>query len=250
MNNLVVIGANSEIAKQTVSLWAKNFQHLIFFSRDVKKLQKFKSELLKSNSNLKITIKFFDAEKKASFLMLKKFVNSLDSLDLLFIAYGFFLNQKDLENHPDSLDRIKKIIFINLFSVINVLELFISKFIQQKYGKIVVISSVAGDRGRRSNYIYGSSKSGLSAYLSGLRQRLLKDNIQVITVKPGIVNTPMIQNEKIPNFLITDPIKVAHSIVKGVKNNTSIIYSPYYWKPIMAIIKMIPEFLFKFLHKL
>ena len=86
--------------------------------------------------------------------------------------------------------------------------------------------------------------------MSGLRQRLLKDNIQVITVKPGIVNTPMIQNEKIPNFLIADPIKVAHSIVKGVKNNTSIIYSPHYWKFIMVIIKMIPEFLFKFIHKL
>jgi len=250
MKNLVVIGANSEIAKHTIFLWAKDFQHLIFFSRDVKKLHKFKKNLLKSYPNLKITIKFFDAEKKASFLMLKKFINSLDSLDFLFIAYGFFINQENLENHADGLNRIKKIIYINYLSVVNVIELFVSKFIKQQFGKIVVISSVAGDRGRRSNYIYGSSKSGLTAYLSGLRQRLLKDNIQVITVKPGIVNTPMIQNEKIPNFIISDPKTVAYSIVKGVKNNNQIIYSPFYWKPIMAIIKMIPEFLFKFFHKL
>lgn len=250
MKNLVVIGANSEIAKHTVSLWAYDFQHLFFFSRDVKNLQKFKKKLLKSNPNLKITIKFFNAEKKASFLMLKKFINSLNSLDLLFIAYGFFLNQKKLESQPDSINEIRKIININLLSVINVVELFTSIFIKQKYGKLVVISSIAGDRGRRSNYIYGSSKAGLCAYLSGLRQRLLKDNIQVITVKPGIVNTPMIHNEKIPILLISDPKNVAYSIVKGTRNNDPIIYSPYYWKFIMALIKFIPECLFKFLHKL
>ena len=114
-----------------------------------------------------------------------------------------------------------------------------------KTGFIIGISSVAGERGRQKNYIYGSAKSAFSTYLSGLRQELSKKNINVITVHPGFVKTKMTKDIKTIDFLTTTPDKVALDIFKGQKSKKSIIYTKFYWKYIMLIINIIPESLFK-----
>ena len=114
-----------------------------------------------------------------------------------------------------------------------------------KTGFIIGISSVAGERGRQKNYIYGSAKSAFSTYLSGLRQELSKKNINVITVHPGFVKTKMTKDIKTIKFLTTTPDKVALDIFKGQQFNKSIIYTTFYWRYIMLIINIIPESLFK-----
>ena len=114
-----------------------------------------------------------------------------------------------------------------------------------KIGFIIGISSVAGERGRQKNYIYGSAKSAFSTYLSGLRQELSKTNINVITVHPGFVKTKMTKDIKTIEFLTTTPDKVALDIFKGQQSNKSIVYTKFYWRYIMLIINIIPEPLFK-----
>ena len=119
------------------------------------------------------------------------------------------------------------------------------KLKKYKTGFIIGISSVAGERGRQKNYIYGSAKSAFSTYLSGLRQELSKKNINVITVHPGFVKTKMTKDIKTIKFLTTTPDKVALDIFKGQQFNKSIIYTTFYWRYIMLIINIIPESLFK-----
>ena len=114
-----------------------------------------------------------------------------------------------------------------------------------KTGFIIGISSVAGERGRQKNYIYGSAKSAFSTYLSGLRQELSKKNINVITVHPGFVKTKMTKDIKTIELLTATPDKVAMDIFKGQQSNKSIIYTKFYWRYIMLIINIIPESLFK-----
>jgi decaprenylphospho-beta-D-erythro-pentofuranosid-2-ulose 2-reductase len=107
-----------------------------------------------------------------------------------------------------------------------------------------VISSVAGDRGRQDNYIYGSAKAALSVYLQGLRNRLHKDGISILTVKPGFVDSPMTAELK-KNLLFAKPVQVAKAIIKATKNKKDILYTPFFWRPIMQIIRLIPERIFK-----
>jgi short-subunit dehydrogenase len=107
-----------------------------------------------------------------------------------------------------------------------------------------VISSVAGDRGRQSNYIYGSAKGALNIYLQGLRNRLHKANVQVLTIKPGFVDTPMTHEFK-KGLLWVKPQTIAKDIVKGITHRRHEIYTPGFWRFIMLIIKLIPECLFK-----
>jgi short-subunit dehydrogenase len=110
---------------------------------------------------------------------------------------------------------------------------------------IIGISSVAGERGRQSNYFYGSSKAGFTAFLSGLRNRLSRKNIQVITIIPGFVNTKMIKNINTPKFLTSEPKDIANKIYKATQRNQDIVFSNYKWSLIMQFIKLIPEKIFK-----
>ena len=114
----------------------------------------------------------------------------------------------------------------------------------QKEGSICVIGSVAGDRGRSSNYIYGSAKAGLAAFTQGLRQRLSKFNIDILLVKPGFVDTPMTQEFK-KGFLWASPERVARDICSAIDKRKSTLYTPWFWGWIMLVIKHIPESIFK-----
>ena len=114
-----------------------------------------------------------------------------------------------------------------------------------KKGTIVFISSVAGDRGRQSNYIYGSSKAGLTAYTSGLRSRLAKSNVNVVTIKPGFVDTPMTYGMKMPKPIVASADKVGKDIYHAAIKGKNVAYTPFYWRFIMMIVTSIPEFIFK-----
>jgi short-subunit dehydrogenase len=114
----------------------------------------------------------------------------------------------------------------------------------QQQGSIAVISSVAGDRGRASNYLYGSAKAAVSTFLSGMRQRLEKRGVNVLTVKPGFVDTPMTRDFK-KSALWAKPEEVARGIVRAIDRRKAVVYLPWFWSIIMLIIKHVPEFMFK-----
>lgn len=119
-----------------------------------------------------------------------------------------------------------------------------NRFEAQKKGTIAVISSVAGDRGRQSNYVYGSAKAMVTTFTSGLRQRLYKSGVSVITIKPGFVDTPMTADFK-KGFLWASSGKIASIIFMACNKNSNVVYAPWFWEFIMMVIRLMPEFLFK-----
>jgi short-subunit dehydrogenase len=136
---------------------------------------------------------------------------------------------------------------VNLTSVASLAEAFANDLAQSpERGWIAVISSVAGDRGRQSNYAYGASKAGLSAYLEGLRNRMFRLGVHVLTVKPGLVDTPMIA-ERIERHsrLVASPEHVARAIDRGIRHRRNVIYTPWYWRIVMAVVRALPEPIFK-----
>lgn len=138
-----------------------------------------------------------------------------------------------------------KIMETNYVGAVSILELFANKFQQQREGVIVGISSVAGDRGRQSNYFYGSSKAAFTAYLSGLRNRLRMYNVQVLTVKPGYVKTAMTAHLQLPKFITATAEETADEIMRAIDLNKNEIYVLPVWRYIMLVIKLIPERIFK-----
>jgi decaprenylphospho-beta-D-erythro-pentofuranosid-2-ulose 2-reductase len=132
----------------------------------------------------------------------------------------------------------------NFLSVVSLLTLFGNYFEENRRGCLAVISSVAGDRGRQSNYIYGSAKAAVTVFLQGLRNRLFKAGVTVITVKPGFVDTPM--TARLPkNFLYADPAVVGQRIFKAIIKGQEVVYVPWFWRWIMMLVKFIPERFFK-----
>ena len=141
---------------------------------------------------------------------------------------------------------IETLFRINLVSAAVILEQAADYFGRRGAGVIVALSSVAGDRGRQSNYLYGASKAGLTALLSGLRNRLHAKGVAVVTVKPGFVDTPMLYGRPLPaSFLVASPDRVAADIVTAIERHRDVVYTPWYWRGIMAAIRLLPETLFK-----
>jgi short-subunit dehydrogenase len=134
---------------------------------------------------------------------------------------------------------------VNFLSVVSLLTPLANRFEANKHGTLAVISSVAGDRGRQSNYVYGAAKSGLDAFLQGLRNRLSKAGVHVVTVKPGFVATPMTAHLPQQGPLWAQPDDVAEGIVKAIDKQKDVVYLPGFWALIMLIIRLIPERIFK-----
>ena len=238
---IVAIGASSSIVISCLRRLTTQKSHCVLVGRDEVKLMAVKKDLI---SRTEATVDIFVADLIDSGdhnRLVKEVVNKLGNIDLLLIGHGHLPNQQACEkNHHLTLDEIS----INMLSTISLLTIFSNVFIEQKQGSIAVIVSVAGDRGRQSNYVYGCAKSGLQAFLSGLRNRLYHQNIHVLTINPGFVNTPMTSNiEK--SLLFVEPEVVAKDICLALKNRKDILYTPWFWRFIMQVIRNIPEFIFK-----
>ena len=239
MSKLLIIGAKSDIAKSCARVFANNGFDLILAGRDIKELEDFKQDLIiryKKN----IELKEFDI---TAFATHQEFYNSIESKPLgVLVASGIMyeqeVTQKDFEKTLNTIN-------VNYTGAVSILNIIANDFQSQKSGFIIGVSSVAGDRGRKANYIYGSAKAGLSAYLSGLRNRLFEHKVQVLTVKPGFVYTKMTQGLDLPEKLTASSDEVALDIFNAYNKNKDILYTKSIWKIIMLIIKHIPEFIFK-----
>jgi short-subunit dehydrogenase len=165
----------------------------------------------------------------------------MGGLDTVLIAHGTLSNQKECEA---SVELMVSEVKTNAVSVMALLTLISNRFEAQRSGRIGIISSVAGDRGRASNYVYGSAKAMVTAFTSGLRQRLHRSNVSVTTIKPGFVDTPMTAALK-KGALWAKPGTVAAQIVKAMDDGKSEVYVPGFWRWIMTIIVLIPNQIFK-----
>ena len=168
--------------------------------------------------------------------------HNLDTIDVVLIAHGTLPDQKACEaSVAQTLEEIN----INALSSISLLTLIANKLEEQKQGTIAVISSVAGDRGRQSNYVYGASKAAVTAFSSGLRQRLFEANVHVLTIKPGFVETSMTKDLDLPKALTSQASEAAEQILKAIRKKKNTIYIGPIWRLIMFIITSIPDSIFK-----
>lgn len=241
MIKTMIIGATSAIAHATARLWASEDNALYLVARDPDKLEAIVQDLETRGAGQLETRVMDMLEQQQHQALVEDAVERLGGLDRVLIAHGTLPDQKACEA---SVDQTRRELEINCLSTISLVTRMASFFESQGSGTIAVITSVAGDRGRQSNYVYGTAKGALSLFLQGLRNRLHRSNVQVLTVKPGFVDTPM--TAAFPKgFLWAQPERVAADIDKAMRKGRDIIYTPFFWRYIMWIIKAIPESLFK-----
>lgn len=235
---LLILGANSDIAVATARRFAKHGWNIHLASRDTDNLTKEVANL-RLRYGVEAKEFFFDAINFVSHLA---FYAALDPKPAgVIVAFGF-LGDQSAAQHDFPL--AEKIVASNYLGAISILEIIAQDFEARGSGFIVGISSVAGDRGRASNYIYGSAKAGLSTYLAGLRHRLSKSGVHVMTVKPGFVATKMTAGMQLPIKLLASPQEVAEAIYNGTLVNRNTIYVKKVWRLIMLLITHLPEKIF------
>lgn len=239
-NNVVLIlGATSDIAIAVAYRFAEAGYNIQLAARKVNSLNKIKSKI-EINYKVEVTTYEFDV---LNYNLHKKFIGDLNKLpNIVVCAVGYMGNQ--IKNQTNVEDGIK-VLRTNFEGPANILAILANKFEKRGSGTIIGITSVAGERGRAFNYIYGSAKAGLTAFLSGLRNRLAKKNVHIITVIPGFVATKMTNNLKLPKILTAKPKKVAQVIFLAVRKKSDVVYVKSIWWLIMLIIKKIPERIFK-----
>lgn len=241
MRRILIIGATSAIAQATARLFAEHGDRIFLAARNKDKLLAMERDLsLRGACQIKTA--FFEATDFDSHpKLIEEAINALGGLDAVLIAQGTLPNQKKCE---ESVENTLKELTINALSVISLLTILANFFEMQRSGSIAVLSSVAGDRGRKSNYVYGAAKAAITTFLQGLRNRLASSGVHVMTIKPGFVETPMTASFK-KGMIWASPESVAKSIVIGIQKKRDVLYTPFFWREIMVIIRSIPESLFK-----
>jgi hypothetical protein len=241
MQKILIIGATSAIAEATARLWAARGAALFLVGRNVARLEAIAADLRVRGAGPVTTFTMDATDYAAHAPMLDAAAAALGGLDVALIAHGTLPDQKACENSVNlTLQEINN----NALSVIALATRLGETFAAQGRGSLAVISSVAGDRGRQSNYVYGAAKGMVSLFLQGLRNRLAKKGVQVLTIKPGFVDTPM--TASLPKgALWAQPGDIARGIVQGVERGRDEVYLPSFWWLIMTIIRHIPERVFK-----
>ncbi len=239
MSYVLIIGAKSDIAKATAREYAKNGYDLYLAARNVEELADFAQDI-KTRTQKEVKLVELDI---LDFESHQAFYDNLEEKPLGVISAVGYLG--DQQKAQTDFTEAKRIIDTNYTGVVSLLNIIANDFEQRRSGFMVGISSVAGDRGRKSNYIYGSAKAALTAYLSGLRNRLYEAQVHVLTVKPGFVATKMTAELDLPEKLTAQPEEVAQDIFKAQQSGKNVLYTKWIWKWVMMVIKMIPEWKFK-----
>ena len=238
---VLIIGATSAIAKASARIYAELGYSLHLIARREDQLELLASDLLVRGAS-KVSHSVIDLNKFAEHKnILDAAFTELGGVDVALICHGSLPDQDKVEkNFKQALKEINT----NGVSVISLLTELAPKFIEQRQGTIAVITSVAGDRGRQPNFVYGAAKSLVSTYLQGLRGKLLAHNVNIVDIRPGLVDSPMTaQFPKGP--LWSSPEQVAQKIVKSIRRGSHTVYAPGYWRIIMLVVSAIPDFVFK-----
>ncbi|MFW6227558.1 MAG: SDR family oxidoreductase [Bacteroidota bacterium] len=236
---VLFLGAGSDIAIATARRFAEEGYNIYLASRNIEELNK-EADHLKIRYQVEAKVLYFDALEYDSHTDF--YYDMKIKPTGVVLCFGFLGDQKKSQ---EEFSLAKKIIDTNYTGAISIFEIIARDFENRHKGFMVGISSVAGDRGRQSNYIYGSAKAGFSTYLSGLGHRLNKSDVLVLTVKPGFVATKMTADLNLPEKLTAKPEEVAERIFKGVQKKKDIVYVKPVWRLIMLIIVHLPQFIFK-----
>ena len=242
MQKILIIGATSAIAEHSARLFAARGDALFLVARNPDRLRVVAADLSVRGAMRAATatldVTDFDAHQR----VLDAAERELGGIDVVLVAHGTLTDQAQCQ---ESVEALRHEFDVNAISTIALLTRLASRLEAKRGGTLAVISSVAGDRGRQSNYVYGSAKAAVSTFLGGLRQRLAKSNVNVLTIKPGFVDTPMTAGIPNKGALWAQPERIAAGIVKAIDRRRSIVYLPWFWRWIMLVIGQIPEPLFK-----
>ncbi len=237
--HLLILGANSDVAQAVARKFAKEEKaNLYLASRDMEVLRK-RAQDITVRYEVEARALHFDATDYASHAGFYESLNPKP--DGVVLAFGYLGDQKRAQG---DFDEARKIIETNYLGAVSILEIIAADFETRGHGFIIGISSVAGERGRQSNYIYGSAKGAFTVYLGGLRSRLHRQGVGVTTVLPGFVRTKMTSDLTLPDILTASPSQVANDIHSGLRRSKAILYSKGFWKWIMLVVKIIPERVF------
>ncbi len=232
----MIFGATSAIAYETAKLFARDKASLYLCARDESELRRLADDLVIRGAR-EVEYTTFDALDDNSIVnAVNNCLKRFPDLDGLLIAHGMLPDQKLCEK---DINEMRKAIDINFTSAAIILNHISSHFEKQGHGIIIAVSSVAGERGRQSNYVYGAAKGALTVFLAGLRHRLSKAGVHVLTIKPGFVDTPMTAHYK-KGLLFVGPEVVAKGIYRAMAKRKNEVYLPWFWGIIMLIIKNLP----------
>lgn len=241
MKNILIIGATSAIAEATARCFAQRGDSLYLVARDVERLSTMSKDLKIRGAN---TVNYSQLDVNQFAAQTDSINGAFDTfghIDIVLIAYGTLPDQQACEkDYKAALDAMNT----NAISTLLLLTHIANKLVLQQSGTIAVITSVAGDRGRQSNYVYGASKRMVSTFLQGLRNRLYQSNVNVLDIKPGLVDTPMTKQLN-KGILWAKPNDIAKGIVSSIDKNKYTVYLPKFWRLIMLVIRSIPEMIFK-----
>ena len=239
MPTVLILGATSDIAMAIAKKFAENKYNVQLAARNIEQLEVSQSDL-QIRYQVSCTLHPFDAidfESHSGF-----FERLSPKPDITVCVFGLLgENETARKNWSEA----ASIIHTNYTGAVSILNVVSNYYETMQKGVIAGISSVAGERGRQSNYIYGSAKAGFTAYLSGLRNRLQNENVHVVTILPGFVYTRMTENLKLPKPLTAEAKEVGDAVYKAVTQKRNVVYVRWMWRWIMLIIKLIPEPVFK-----
>lgn len=238
----LILGATSAIAAEVAKLYAARGARLHLVARNAEKLAALATSLEASPGAVSSAVADF-SELARNEQVIADGLAALGGADIALIAHGALGDQLESERH---FEQAELTLSVNFVSVVSLLVPLANALAVQGSGTIGVITSVAGDRGRPRNYTYGAAKGGLNIYLQGLRSRLFRSGVKVVTLKLGPVDTPMTRDHT-KNALFARPEAVARSIVKALAGSSSEAYVPSFWSAIMPVVKYTPERVFQLL---
>jgi decaprenylphospho-beta-D-erythro-pentofuranosid-2-ulose 2-reductase len=240
-SNILALGATSAIAEATLRLFAVRGARFFLVARNPDKLNAVASDLLTRGAASVATHVMDLDDTPAHPAMLADAAENLGTIELALLAHGILGDQQEAEA---SYSATETVLGTNFMAPVSLITWLANYFEASHQGTLAVISSVAGDRGRKSNYVYGASKGALNIFLDGVRNRIDRSGVHVLTIKPGFVATPMTAH--LPqNALFATPAKVADGIFKAVKQRKDVVYVPAFWALIMLILRTIPRRIFK-----
>ena len=239
----VIIGATSDIAKALARELAKDGGRLVLAARDGEDLSILARDLATRHNALVTAIPLDVTNFDSHGRFVTDCRAALGEIEGVVLCQGLMVDQ---EQASGDWSLVRQMIDVNYASAVSLANRFASLLVARGSGYICGVSSVAGERGRQSNYFYGSTKAAFSAYLAGLRNRLFRHGVAVVTIKPGFVDTSMtwgLLNVNSP--LVAQPDRVARTIAKAIQKRRNVVYVPWFWAGIMCVIRLIPEALFK-----
>jgi decaprenylphospho-beta-D-erythro-pentofuranosid-2-ulose 2-reductase len=240
--SIVIVGATSSIAEQCARLWLQlGAARMVLMGRNAGRVQHLAADLRVRNPDVELQVVVGDFGDPADIRRMVNEAVAQHPADIVLIAHGYLPDQaacqQDLEAARDAMH-------FNGISPVLFAEAFVQHMASRNAGTLGIIGSVAGDRGRKSNYVYGAAKGLVTRYAQGLQHRQARSAVRVVLIKPGPTDTPMTAHLKAQGAKLADASAVAQAIVRGLRLGRSVVYAPARWALIMMVIRHLPRFLF------